>query len=349
MGDSPEVFNLNLPKSKFDISLLLEGTMMKNLLVLSLFIFTSLFANDLLPSWNDGPSKTNIIQYINSVTDKTSKDHIEVKDRIAVFDNDGTLWGEQPVYFQLFFAMDRVKEMAHEHPEWSTTEPFKSVLENDLHGVMKSGEHGLLQIVNATHSGMDVETFQDEVKEWLKTAQHPTHKRPFTDLIYQPMMELIDYLKANHFKVYIVSGGGIDFMRAFIPEAYGIPEEQIIGSSGKVHYADGKIMKDDDIYFIDDKETKPLAIYRDIGKRPVAAFGNSDGDFAMMLYTESHKKYKTFQLYVHHTDDVREVAYDRKSHIGRLDKGLDYAKANGWTIVDMKNDWKVIYPFEQKN
>lgn len=321
---------------------------MKKILLLSILILSTLFASDRLPSWNDGTSKTNIINYVSEVTDKSSSDFIAVKDRIAVFDNDGTLWGEQPAYFQLFFAMDRVKKMASEHPEWKTTEPFKSVLANDMHGVMKSGEHGLLQIVNATHSGMDVETFQEEVKAWLKTAKHPTSNRLYTDLIYQPMMELIQYLEANNFKVYIVSGGGIDFMRAFVPETYGIPEEHIIGSSGKVYYKDGKIMKDDDIYFIDDKETKPLAIYRQIGKRPVAAFGNSDGDFAMMLYTEANKKAKNFQLYVHHTDDVREVAYDRKSHIGRLDKGLDYAKANGWTVVDMKNDWKIIFPFELK-
>ncbi|HSR74343.1 MAG TPA: HAD family hydrolase, partial [Sulfurovum sp.] len=242
--------------------------------------------------------------------------------------------------------MDRVKMLAPQHPEWKTTEPFRSVLENDIAGVMKSGENGLLALVNATHSGMDVETFKTEVKNWLKTAKHPTKKRPYTDLIYQPMMELIKYLEANHFKVYIVSGGGIDFMRAFVPEMYGIPEEHIIGSNGKVHYENGMIIKDDEINFIDDKETKPVAIYYTIGKRPVAAFGNSDGDFAMMLYTEANQKYKTLQLYVHHTDDKREFAYDRKSHIGRLDKGLDYAIENNWTVVDMKKEWKNIYSFE---
>ncbi|MEA2047935.1 MAG: HAD family hydrolase [Campylobacterota bacterium] len=322
--------------------------MNKILLTLITLLTLTLQATDTLPSWNEGSSKQSIISYVTSITKEDSADFIPVSDRIAVFDNDGTLWGEQPAYFQLFFAMDRVKEMASEHPAWKTTEPFKSVLENDMHGVMKSGEHGLLQIVNATHSGMDVETFQEEVKAWLKTAKHPTLNRPYTDLIYQPMMELIAYLESNDFKVYIVSGGGIDFMRSFVPQKYGIPQEHIIGSSGKVHYKEGKIMKDDDIYFIDDKETKPLAIYRNIGKRPVAAFGNSDGDFAMMKYTEANKKYKTLQLYVHHTDDKREVAYDRKSHIGKLDKGLDYGTKNNWTIVDMKNEWKVIYPFELK-
>ena len=215
-----------------------------------------------------------------------------------------------------------------------------------MNGVMKSGEHGLVTLVNATHSGMDVETFKTEVREWLKTAKHPTTNRSYTDLIYQPMMEVIRYFEANDFKVYIVSGGGIDFMRSFVPEMYGIPEEHIIGSNGKVHYENGKIIKDDEINFIDDKETKPVAIYYTIGKHPVAALGNSDGDFAMMLYTEANKKYKTLQLYVHHTDEKREFAYDRKSHIGKLDKGLDYGKEHNWTIVDMKNEWKAIYPFE---
>lgn len=322
--------------------------MYKIALVFLSFITLLLHANDPLPSWNEGVSKRNILNYVKQTTDSNSPDFIPVKDRIIVFDNDGTLWSERPVYFQLYFAMDRVKEIADQHPEWKTTEPFKSVLEDDKNGVMKHGEHGLVQIVNATHSGMDVETFQQEVKEWLASAKHPTLDRPYTDLIYQPMMELIRYLEANDFKVYIVSGGGIDFMRAFIPAFYDIPAEQIIGSSLKAHYKDGKIIKDNQINFIDDKETKPIGIYNNIGKRPVAAFGNSDGDFAMMLYTEANKKYKTLQLYVHHTDEKREWAYDRKSHIGRLDKGLDYARENNWTVVDMKNEWKVIYPFELK-
>ena len=320
---------------------------MKKITTLLFFIFSLyLHANDPLPSWNEGASKANILKYVKQSTESNSPDFIPVKDRIAVFDNDGTLWSERPVYFQLYFALDRVKALAPSHQEWKNTEPFKSVLANDMAGVMKSGEHGLLEIVNATHSGMDVETFQSMVKEWLQTAKHPTMKRPYTDLIYQPMMELIRYLESNNFKVYIVSGGGIDFMRSFVPQMYGIPEEHIIGSNGKVHYENGKIIKDDEINFIDDKETKPVAIYYTIGKRPVAAFGNSDGDFAMMLYTEANKNHKTLQLYVHHTDEKREFAYDRKSHIGKLDKGLDYGLKNNWTIVDMKNDWKVIYPFE---
>lgn len=320
--------------------------MNKIFLILFSFLTLSLHATDTLPSWNEGASKQAIISYVSTVTKEGTEDFIPIKDRIVVFDNDGTLWSERPLYFQLYFAMDRVKMLAPQHPEWKTTEPFKSVLENDINGVMKSGEHGMLALVNATHSGMDVETFKTEVKNWLKTAKHPTKKRPYTDLIYQPMMELIKYLEANHFKVYIVSGGGIDFMRSFVPELYGIPEEHIIGSNGKVHYENGMIIKDNEINFIDDKETKPVAIYYTIGKRPVAAFGNSDGDFAMMLYTEANQKYKTLQLYVHHTDDRREFAYDRKSHIGKLDKGLDYAIKNNWTVVDMKKEWKNIYSFE---
>jgi phosphoserine phosphatase len=321
-----------------------------NKIILALFSFLTLtlHATDALPSWKESNSKQSIINYVNAVTQKGTVNYIPIKDRIVVFDNDGTLWSERPVYFQLYFAMDRVKVLAPKHPEWKTTEPFKSVLENDINGVMQSGEHGLLALVNATHSGMDVETFKSEVRKWLKTATHPTTNRFYTDLIYQPMMELIRYLEANDFKVYIVSGGGIDFMRSFVPEMYGIPEEHIIGSNGKVHYENGIIIKDNEINFIDDKETKPVAIYYTIGKRPVAAFGNSDGDFAMLLYTEANKNYKTLQLYVHHTDDKREFAYDRKSHIGKLDKGLDYAQEHNWTIVDMKNEWKVIYPFELK-
>ena len=318
--------------------------MKKTLLITVFLLFSISLEASTLESWNNGVSKKEIQNYVKTVTNKYSPDFIPVQDRIAVFDNDGTLWSEQPIYFQLYFAMDRVKKLASQHPEWKTEEPFKSVLADDMHGIMKSGVPGLLKIVNATHSGMDVESFKSMIREWLQTAKHPSLDRSFTELIYQPMMEVIKYLQDNDFNVYIVSGGGIDFMRSFIPELYGIPEENIIGSSGKVHYKDGKIMKEAAINFIDDKETKPVAIYNNIGKRPVAAFGNSDGDFAMMLYTEAHTKYKTLQLYVHHTDKEREYSYDRKSHIGKLDKGLDYALKNAWSVVDMKNDWKTIYP-----
>jgi phosphoserine phosphatase len=320
------------------------------MVLVGFFLWVSVYATaqEVLPSWNEGKVKSSIINYVNEVTEKKSPDYIPVADRIAVFDNDGTLWSEQPAYFQFFFAIDKVKALAPQHPEWKTTEPFKSVLENNMSGIVKSGKAGLLKLVEASHSGMDAESFRAEVKAWIKTAQHPTKHRSYTDLVFQPMMELIAYFEANDFKVFVVSGGGIDFMRAFIPEVYGIPSERIIGSTGKVHYENGKIVKEPKIAFIDDKEMKPVAIYYHIGKRPVAAFGNSDGDLAMMQYTEANKDAKTLQLYVHHTDAKREWAYDRKSHIGQLDKGLDYAKIHHWTIADMKKDWKVIYPFELK-
>jgi len=303
-------------------------------------------AQEVLPSWNEGSVKKDIVSYVTGVIEKKGENFIPPEDRIAVFDNDGTLWSEQPAYFQFFFAMDRVKMLAPQHPEWRYTEPFKSVLANDINGVLKSGKKGLLQIVGATHAGMNAEQFGEIVKQWLKTAKHPTKHRRYTELVFQPMMELIRYLQENDFKVFIVSGGGIDFMRAFIPEIYGVPSERIIGSTGKVHFKDGQIIKDAKINFIDDKETKPVAIYYQIGKRPVAAFGNSDGDLEMLQYTDANRKYNTLKLYVHHTDAKREWAYDRRSDIGRFDKGLDYARRYHWEIADMKKDWKVIYPFE---
>ena len=320
-------------------------------MIKALFTFTLLFSFSLpaekpLSSWNQGQSKTAIMNYVKAITDKTSPDFIAPEDRIAVFDNDGTLWSEQPAYFQFFFAIDRIKALAPQHPKWKTTEPFKSVLENNMTGIIKSGQVGLMKLVEVSHSGMDAESFRAEVKSWITTAKHPTKHRLYTELIFQPMMELIGYLESNGFKVFIISGGGLDFMRAFIPEVYGIPSEQIIGSTGKVHYENGKIIKEPKVAFIDDKEGKPVAIYYHIGKRPIAAFGNSDGDLAMMQYTEANDQYKTLQLYVHHTDDKREWKYDRESHMGKLDKGLDYAKEHNWTIVDMAKEWKAVFPFE---
>ena len=320
---------------------------MKTLLA-GLLILVSTFATaqEVLPSWNEGKNKTNVVNYVQTVTDKKSADFIPEEDRIAVFDNDGTLWSEQPVYFQLFFAIDRVKALAPEHPEWKTTEPFKSVLENDMKSLMKSGKKGLLELLMVTHAGMSDEAFDAIVIDWIKTAKHPTKKVHYSELVFQPMLELLDYLRANGFKTFIVSGGGIDFMRPWASEVYGIPSYQIIGSQIEVKYEDKKIVRVPKIRFIDDNAGKPVGIHYHIGKRPVAAFGNSDGDFAMMEYTEANKKYKNLELYVHHTDEKREWAYDRKSHIGKLDKGLDYGNEHNWTMVDMKNDWKVIYPFE---
>lgn len=303
---------------------------------------------DPLPSWNNTSTKKEIVAYIETVTDKKHPSFIPIGDRIATFDNDGNLWSEQPAYFQLFFAIDQVKAMASKHPEWATQQPFKAVLENDMEALVQQGEHGLLQLVMATHAGNTTEEFEASVKAWIKTAIHPTKKVTYDKLVYQPMLELLSYLRANEFKTYIVSGGGVDFMRAFVTEIYGIPAEQIIGSRIKTEfdYNDGKpvIRRVADLDFIDDKEGKPLNIQKIIGKKPVFASGNSDGDLQMLQWTASNS-HKSFKLYLHHTDAEREWAYDRESHIGQLDKGLDQAIKDGWTVIDMKKDWKVVYPF----
>ena len=252
------------------------------------------------------------------------------------------------MYFQLSFLIDRIKDLAPKHPEWKEKQPFKGVLEGDLDAVKKSGKKGLMELLAATHSGMSEDAFTQIVKDWMETAKHPRFKRHYNELVYQPMLELLEYLRDNGFKTYIVSGGGIDFMRPWASKVYGIPSSQIVGSSLKVSYKDGVLMRESELQHFDDGAGKPAGIHYYIGKHPVAAFGNSDGDFQMLEYTDANKEYKTFQLYVHHTDAEREYAYDRKSLFGKLDKGLDYANAHGWTVVDMKNDWKVIYPFELK-
>lgn len=309
------------------------------------------YQNEPLSSWNEGETKQSIVNYVEAVTDESSADFIPESDRIATFDNDGTLWSEQPAYFQLFFAMDRIKQMAPDHPEWENEEPFRSVLSNDLEGLSKQGLEGLLKVVMVSHSGMESTEFKTLVKEWSDSAMHPTKKKLYTDLVYQPMLELLTYLKNNGFKVYIVSGGGTDFMRAFVTGIYGIPAEHIIGSRISTEYkmTDGKpgIYRLPELEFIDDKEGKPLNIEKIIGKKPVFAAGNSDGDLAMLQWTASNAD-KNFELYLHHTDSIREWAYDRKSHIGKLDKGLDEAAQKGWTVIDMAKDWKVVYPFELK-
>ena len=306
---------------------------------------------DPLPSWNDVTSKNNIIAYVNDVTNTKSENFIPIKDRIATFDNDGNLWSEQPAYFQLFFAIDRVKAMATDHPEWKNQQPFKAVLENDMETLKKQGEHELIQLVIATHSGNTTEEFDAEVKAWVSTAKHPTKNVGYDELVYQPMLELLQYLRANNFKTYIVSGGGVDFMRAFVTDIYGIPKEHILGTRMKTEfdYNDGNptIKRLPELDFIDDKEGKPLNIQKIIGKKPVFSSGNSDGDLQMMQWAASNK-HKSFMLYVHHTDSVREWAYDIDSHIGKFDKGLDQAIKDGWTIIDMEKDWKVVYPFELK-
>lgn len=304
---------------------------------------------DPIPSWNEGITKTAIIDFVSDVTDPASPNFIEVADRIATFDNDGNLWSEQPVYFQLYFAINRVKELAQDHPEWESEQPFKAVLDDDMQAVMSSGTHGLLQLVMASHAGMTTDEFEVIVKEWLASAKHPRFDRPFNQLIYQPMLELLNYLRANDFKTFIVSGGGVEFMRTWVEEAYGIPKDQVIGSTIKTafDYNDGDpvIRRLPEIDFIDDGEGKPVGISKFIGRRPVFASGNSDGDLPMLQWTTAGKG-RRFALYLHHTDSVREWAYDRKSHIGKLDKGLDQAKEKGWTVIDMEKDWNVVYPFE---
>ena len=305
--------------------------------------------SDPLPSWNDVNSKKEIIAYVNTVTDSDNPNFIPIADRIATFDNDGNLWSEQPAYFQLFFAIDRIKAMAVDHPEWKTQQPFKAVLENNMDELKKQGEHGLAEIVLATHTGKTIEEFDADVKDWIATAKHPTKNVTYDKLVYQPMLELLQYLQKNNLKTYVVSGGGIDFMRAFVSPIYNIPSEQIIGSRIKTKFeynnGDVKIVFLPKLDFNNDKDGKSLNIQKIIGKKPVFSSGNSDGDLAMMQYAASNK-YKSFMLYVHHTDSVREWAYDRDSHIGRLDKGLDQANKDGWTVIDMEKDWELIYPFE---
>jgi hypothetical protein len=308
--------------------------------------------NDPLPSWNDGATKTAIMNYVEEVTNPQSQNFIPVIDRIATFDNDGNLWSEQPAYFQLFFAIDRIKALASDHPEWETTQPYQSVLENDMKTLMSYGEHGLIEIVMATHAGTTVDEFEAVVKDWLVAAKHPRFDKPYTDLVFQPMLELLDYLRANQFKTFIVSGGGVEFMRPWVEQVYGIPKDQVVGSSIKTEFVieEGvaQIKRLPAIDFIDDKAGKPVGIHKFIGRKPVFASGNSDGDLQMLQWTDSNT-YRSFQLYLHHTDSIREWAYDRESSIGRFDKGLDEANEKGWTVIDMKNDWKVVYPFELKN
>lgn len=303
-----------------------------------------------LPSWNEGPSKQNILEFVAAVSKEGSPDFVPPAQRIGVFDNDGTLWSEQPLYFQLFFAVDRIRELAPQHPEWQDTEPFASLLKGDFKQVLAGGEEAILEIVMASHGGMTTEEFEETVKQWITTAKHPTTGKPYTQMVYQPMLELLDFLRANQFKTYIVSGGGIEFMRPWVEEVYGIPPEQVVGSSIKTKFEirDGKpvIVRLPEMNFIDDKAGKPVGINLHIGRRPLAAFGNSDGDLQMLQWTTGRKGL-SFALYVHHTDAEREWAYDRNSHIGSLDKGLDEALQKDWTVVDMKKDWKVIHPFDK--
>ncbi len=314
--------------------------------IAGLFISSDVAA-DPLPSWNDTANKRAIIKFVEKVTQEGSPDFVPVAERIATFDNDGCLWAEQPMYFQALFAFDRVKAIAHLHPEWNTKEPFASVLKGDMETALSGGEKALLELVMASHAGMTTEEFNQTVTEWLATAKHPTTGRPFTEMVYQPMLELLTYLRANGFKTFIVSGGGIEFMRPWTERVYGVPPEQVVGSSikTKLEIRDGNpiLVRLPELNFIDDKSGKPVGINQHIGRRPIAAFGNSDGDLQMLQWTAAGEGTR-FCLLVHHTDAEREWAYDRDSHIGQLDKALDEATKRNWTVVDMKQDWKTIFP-----
>jgi phosphoserine phosphatase len=312
------------------------------------FATTVAQAADALPSWNDGKAKQSVIDFVKRVSTKGGKYFVPVPERVAVFDNDGTLWAEQPMYFQLAFALDRVKALAPQHPEWKDKEPFASLLKGDVKSALAGGEKAILEIVIATHADTTTEEFAKIVRDWFAAVKHPTTRRRYDEMIYQPMVELLRYLRANGFKTYIVSGGGIEFMRLWVEKAYGIPPEQVVGSTIKTKFEirDGKpvIIRLAELDFIDDKEGKPVAINKFIGRRPIFAFGNSDGDHEMLLWTAAGGGARFMGL-VRHTDAEREWAYDRKSSIGRLDKALDDAGAKGWTVVDMKKDWKRVFAF----
>jgi phosphoglycolate phosphatase-like HAD superfamily hydrolase len=315
--------------------------------ILTILVAIPCAAQELLPSWNDGPAKNAILEFVAAVTDEKGKDYVEAADRIAVFDNDGTLWVEYPMYTQALFAFDRVKKLAPQHPECKTQQPFKGVLEGDMKAVGASGMKGLMEIVIASHTGMTAAEFDQEVTDWLATTKQSKFNRLYTELVYQPQLELLAFLRANRFKTFIVSGGGIAFMRPISEKTYGIPPEQIVGSSvvAEFQVRDGKpaLVRMPKIGFINDKAGKPVGIYQHIGRRPILAFGNSDSDMQMIEYTMAGEG-RRLGLFVHHTDAEREYAYDRKSHVGALDKALDQADANGWIIVDMKNDWKAVFP-----
>jgi phosphoglycolate phosphatase-like HAD superfamily hydrolase len=312
---------------------------------------TTAYAQDPLSSWNDGPAKQSIVEFVAKVTKEGSPDFVPPEQRIATFDNDGTLWCEQPLYFQLLFALDRVKALAPQHPEWKTKEPFASLLKGDVKGALAGGEPAIAKIVMVTHAGMTTAEFEQIVKDWIATAKHPKFKRPYTECVYQPMVELLAYLRANGFKTFIVSGGGIEFMRPWTEKVYGIPPEQVVGSSIKTKYEwrDGKpvLMRLPEVNFIDDKTGKPVGINSHIGRRPIAAFGNSDGDQQMLEWTQAGSGARLMML-VHHDDAVREFAYGAESKIGTFSDALmAEAKKNAWSVISMKNDWKKIFAFEE--
>jgi haloacid dehalogenase-like hydrolase len=305
---------------------------------------------DPLPSWNSGATKQSIVDFVDAVTREGSPDFVPVPQRIATFDNDGTLWCEHPMYNQLAFALDRVKAMAPMHPEWKDTQPFKAVLDGDTKTLAESGEHGLVELLMVTHAGMTSDEFSKIVVDWFATARHPRFKRPYTELVFQPMLEVLAYLRSSGFKTFIVSGGGIEFMRPWSERVYGVPPEQVVGSSIKTRFemrqGRPELFRLPEVNFIDDKAGKPVGINEFIGRRPIAAFGNSDGDLEMLQWTTMSGG-RRLGLIVHHTDAEREYAYDRDTEFGKLDKALDAAAVNKWTVADMKKDWKVIFPSGQ--
>lgn len=318
-----------------------------SLVLAIVFLAAPAMAEDALPSWNDGAAKQSIIEFVERVTRDGGPEFVPPAERIAVFDNDGTLWTEQPVLWQLQFAIDRVRELASEHPEWRTTQPFQAAIEGDMRALAASGERGLLELVMATHAGMTVEEFAGTVRAWFATARHPATGRSPAESVYQPMLELLEYLRSNGFRTFIVSGGGVEFMRVFTEELYGVPPEQVVGSSVKTEFEmtpQGPVIRRlSEIDFIDDKEGKPLGINQYIGRRPIAAFGNSDGDLQMLQWTAAGDG-ERLCLLVHHTDAERETAYDRDSHVGRLDEALDEARRRDWVVVDMRTAWRVVFP-----
>jgi phosphoglycolate phosphatase-like HAD superfamily hydrolase len=323
---------------------------MRPLLAVSLYAWSVLAFGQALPSWNEGDAKGRIVTFVQAVTDEKGKDYVPAAERIAVFDNDGTLWSEQPLYFQLVFMLEQVKAAASKHPEWKDNPAFKALMAHDQKELMKMSHRPLLALVGVANSGMTVEAYDRAIRDWLASAQHPRFKRPYTDLVYLPMQELLAYLRENGFKTFIVSGGSVEFMRPWAEKAYGIPAEQIIGSQQEVTYKvrDGKpvLVRGPKFAFVDDGPGKPVGIYRSIGRRPIAAFGNSDGDLEMLQFTAAGDG-RRLMLIVHHDDAEREFAYDRASHIGKLDKALDEAKAKNWLVVSMKSDWKRVFAFEK--
>ncbi len=319
---------------------------MRSLLIILLACAAPALA-DPLPAWNDGPAKQAIITFVDAVTDEDGPDFVPAPERIAVFDNDGTLWVEQPIYTQLAFILEQIRAQAPEHPEWQDQQPFKAALEGDRDALAAAGMDGLMQLVMATHAGMSTDEFAATATQWITAARHPRFERPYTELVYQPMLELLDYLRAKGFATYIVSGGGIAFMRPWSERVYGIPPEQVIGSQIALEYRadDGEpaIVRQGEIAFIDDKAGKPVGIQRHIGRRPILAVGNSDGDYQMLEWTTAGSGQR-LGLLLHHDDAEREYAYDRAGHIGRLDRGLDDADAKGWRIISMQRDWKTVFP-----